>query len=184
MTDVDDFLAHYGVKGMKWGRRKSRNENYSDNQVRRDQEVYGMRGSRRINKALNKGNSIGTARAVEKTRRDNVMAKNPYHRQVGKIVGAGVGIIGVNVGISAAKRAANSPKVLGFVGNLLKNAPPGVKGAAANTFVGARTVTSLLSTPQFRLIASSGAAAIGQKLSGDIAVSANMRVHGYNPNRK
>jgi hypothetical protein len=26
MTDADDFLLHYGVKGMKWGVRKSKEE--------------------------------------------------------------------------------------------------------------------------------------------------------------
>jgi hypothetical protein len=30
MTDVDEFLAHYGVKGMKWGVRKKRKLRDSD----------------------------------------------------------------------------------------------------------------------------------------------------------
>lgn len=29
MTTADDFLEHYGVKGMKWGVRKSRSSRYS-----------------------------------------------------------------------------------------------------------------------------------------------------------
>lgn len=31
MDDVDHFLAHYGVKGMRWGQRKKRSQRDRDN---------------------------------------------------------------------------------------------------------------------------------------------------------
>lgn len=30
MTDADEFLAHYGVKGMKWGKRKQTSSKSKD----------------------------------------------------------------------------------------------------------------------------------------------------------
>jgi hypothetical protein len=38
MADVDDFLAHYGVKGMKWGVRRASKKaaKAADQQARRD----------------------------------------------------------------------------------------------------------------------------------------------------
>ena len=30
MTDADEFLEHYGVKGMRWGKRKSKSSNSKD----------------------------------------------------------------------------------------------------------------------------------------------------------
>lgn len=43
MDEVDDFLAHYGVKGMKWGVRSSRPEGVSrrtNNVARKDAEEF------------------------------------------------------------------------------------------------------------------------------------------------
>ena len=34
----DDYLQHYGVKGMKWGVRKDRGERTPEQQARRDKD--------------------------------------------------------------------------------------------------------------------------------------------------
>lgn len=41
MSDqLEDFLAHYGVKGMKWGRRKARNSDDGDRPKRTPSEDH------------------------------------------------------------------------------------------------------------------------------------------------
>ena len=65
-------LYHYGVKGMKWGRRKantSHNKNYSDKQRKNDRAFYGGRGEKRINKKLNEGYGLRGARHFEAERK-------------------------------------------------------------------------------------------------------------------
>jgi hypothetical protein len=39
MSDVEDFLAHYGVKGMKWGRRKARSSSVTPSKDYRDSRL-------------------------------------------------------------------------------------------------------------------------------------------------
>jgi len=172
---VENELAHYGVLGMKWGRRKAENlksnPNYSVQQRKRDQQVYGTRGMRRINKAMNNGDAISVARGAEKTRKDAVVGKNKYVRQVGKLgggaAGAGIGLLGVK----GLAKAASSLK-----GQQIANKILGPMGGS--------TVSSLLKSPQAQLAVTAAAANVGLLLSGDIAVNANMRVHGYDPYRK
>lgn len=93
-TEVDDFLAHYGVKGMKWGvtrasnsvksavgkRRekkaavqKEREQNrsaaaksgYSSRQRQSDLDNLGRRGTRRVEKRIADGESVDKARTKE-----------------------------------------------------------------------------------------------------------------------
>lgn len=184
MAYLSDELSHAGVKGMKWGVRKKLAPGYSPLQAKRDAQIYGNRGAGRINKNMKKGDNISTARGSEKTRRDRVMGRNKYVRQGGKIAGAVGGVVISNVAISSLKTIAYSPKTLSLVGRILKNASPKVKVGAANAMVGVRTASEFLSMPQIRLITSVGAAKVGNMLAGDMAVSANMRLNGYDPSRK
>lgn len=69
-------LAHYGVKGMKWGVRKDRqtaknkrNANYTKEQRNRDHNEFGRAGVKRINQRMNKGMGVKKARAKERTLR-------------------------------------------------------------------------------------------------------------------
>lgn len=77
---VNDFLQHYGVKGMRWGKRKAapRAEGYSERDQRIDVNTHGRGGSKRINKSIEKGESLKTARNIEtarrKQRRQNAIA--------------------------------------------------------------------------------------------------------------
>lgn len=166
--EIEEFFKHAGVKGMKWGKRQ--NPNYSNQQAKRDAQVYGNRGSKRINNAMNKGDQISTARGAEKTRRDNVMSKNKYVRQVGKlaggVVGAGIGIattVGLNKLASSSAGMAAAGKVFG----------------KSDVFVRA-----LNDSPIVLAAITAGAAKVGYMMAGDAAVSVNMRARGYNPNRK
>ena len=88
----DPYLAHYGVKGMKWGvrrqlrkaaalkdrdawREKSRserkktrdqpNKRYTENDRYWDEASYGKKGVKRINRRMNKGQTHGQAKRRE-----------------------------------------------------------------------------------------------------------------------
>ena len=180
--DSEDFLAHYGVKGMKWGQRKRElskpNPNYSADQRKRDKQVYGRGGVRRVNKNLNKGDSISTARGSEKTRRDRVLGRNKYVRQGGKVVGAIGGVVLANVGISALASAVGKATHKTRYGKGLNWVN------VALTSDGMKQFSRAINTPQVRLMASGGAAYVANMMAGDIAVSINTRAAGYDPSRK
>jgi hypothetical protein len=170
MMSKEEFIEHYGVKGMRWGKRNPQHADYTDVQAKRDRQVYGTRGAKRINKSLHEGNTISVARGDEKTRRDAVMGKNKYVRQGGKIAGAAVGAVGGFLGTRALGQSAASAAGQKVITKLFKENGP--------------IVTAALNNPIVQGAAAAGAAKIATMFSGDLAVAANMRANGYDPNRK
>lgn len=77
-VDTDMELYHHGVKGMKWGVRKStrtsgnRASNYSNKQRIQDRKLYGKNAVKRIDKKMSKGEGILSARHDEVKRRERV----------------------------------------------------------------------------------------------------------------
>ena len=85
VPEEDSDIVHYGVKGMKWGVRKSeyesmsrkdrrklrkrKNEGYSDHQREIDKIRLGGGAVRRINKRMNKGTTYKQAKRREYARR-------------------------------------------------------------------------------------------------------------------
>ena len=85
VPEEDSDIVHYGVKGMKWGVRKSeyksmsrkdrrklrkrKNEGYDDHQRELDKLRLGGKSVRRINKRMNKGATYKQARRREYFRR-------------------------------------------------------------------------------------------------------------------
>ena len=79
-------LYHYGIKGMKWGVRRYENEDgtlteagkkryhhdYSDHQRKQDERLYGKRAPKRIQKKLDKGETLLSARNAEVKRRNKL----------------------------------------------------------------------------------------------------------------
>jgi hypothetical protein len=117
-----------------------------------------------------KGDNISTARGVEKTRRDRAMSKNKYVREAGKLAGGALS---------------------GIAGFVITNR----LGSATKTLTGHRIATKIfgkyaplisygLNHPGVQLSIAAGAAKVGYMMSGDLAVSANMRARGYDPNRR
>lgn len=84
MYEDNNYLAHHGVKGMKWGVRRSEkrasnhNKGYTDKQRKRDRAFYGNSGEKRINKKMNNGYGLQGARhfEVERKERNAKIKKN------------------------------------------------------------------------------------------------------------
>ena len=95
MYQYPDYMYHYGVKGMKWGvRRKSANQanpNYSSKQRKQDERLYGAKASKRVNKRLNKGETLISARHAEVEKRDRKEARKKTAKKVKKTA---AGVIG------------------------------------------------------------------------------------------
>ena len=95
MLSYENELIPHGVKGMRWGVRKDNyNSNYSPEQRLRDKTVYGSGGVKRINKSMNKGHSISSARSKEAARINSARNRARVAGQAGKTIGQIGGAIG------------------------------------------------------------------------------------------
>ena len=104
--NVEEFISHYGVPGMKWGKRKASSETprasgYSDRMVSNDTKRLGKKSVKNINDAVAGGKSLKTARNEEYDRRATQRSKRNA-----AIVGAGV--LGVMYGPLIAEVAVRS----------------------------------------------------------------------------
>lgn len=113
-TEVDDFLAHYGVPGMKWGKSKgssgpSRSEvrkalkapnaRYSQSARQFDKAVLGRGGVKAVNKRMNKGQTHKQASSAV------------FKRQIlAGSVAAGLMLAAPHIANAGVSKAASSPK--------------------------------------------------------------------------
>lgn len=166
MSEV--YLMHYGIKGQKWGIRRYQNEDgtrteagkerYSLEQYKRDRDVYGDRGARRIQKrVIGEGDSVSGARSREADRINSARKAATSGGQIGRTVGAIGGAIG---GVVASK----------YVVNFLE-----------------KKANIDLSDPGVRLAVqgavSAGASTVGTYLGGQIGRASMMAVNGYSPRK-
>ena len=106
---MEQYLQHHGIKGQKWGvrryqnedgtltnlgKRKIRNENYSDKQFKEDSNMYSKGAAKRINSKMNDGLGVRGARSSEADRINATRKTAKTMGQVGKVVGGVGGAIG------------------------------------------------------------------------------------------
>ena len=132
-----DELIHYGVKGMKWGQRRAelnkRNKTYTTADRAKDRRNNASNGAvRRINKRVNKGQDLATARKNE--------AK--YVKRRRQITSAAI------FGVRYRKNIAVGAKVLGTLGSLALGV--GVQSVAkrAETNRGRAAVSDAMGLPR------------------------------------
>lgn len=127
----NDHLQHYGIPGQKWGVRRYQNadgsltnagrnrynENYSEEQRSRDKRVYGRGGVRRINRDMNRGNGISSARSREAARINSA-------RRTGVYLGKGAAIAsGLAAYFLSDKIIDSLNKVSGYKLDFIANDP-------------------------------------------------------------
>ena len=112
---MEDELYHFGVKGMKWGVRKKRQESSNGDYTKRsrvkDDLLYGLGASKRIDRSMSKGMTYKKALGREKKRSaltaaayGAVLLANPISRTILKT--------GLNQAISAY---AHSPVYMKYL---------------------------------------------------------------------
>lgn len=98
MAEVDDFLAHYGVRGMRWGKRKGSNDKqvavppraagYTDRMQKNDFRRVGKdKGIEKVHQKVADGTSLNKARQQVMEERYNKKA-----RIAGQLTIAAVGL--------------------------------------------------------------------------------------------
>lgn len=126
IPDDDSDLLHYGVKGMKWGVRKSeyrsmsrsdrkaqrakyktefvdkQNSSYTKRQRERDRKQYGRRAVKRMNEGMNQGYTHKQVLTKEKVR----AAKR------GALIGAAIGAGEMAIMTGAAQRGLRKAAIL------------------------------------------------------------------------
>lgn len=121
-AELDNYLAHYGVVGMKWGKRKGggssktrgknpRHENYGASQQRYDAAMYGNGHAKRVNNGMHDGKSLTEARSASyKVRNKRTVAKIALGVSTYALMAAGPSLkMGLDSAV-LAKRHANGKK--------------------------------------------------------------------------
>ena len=188
MSNSNPTLEHHGILGMHWGHRKDKTskltDNYSTEQFNRDKIIYGNGGAKRINKSISNGYNVSTARSKEKTHRNHVISKNKYFRQAGKVA-VGVGIaVGSYAVLSAVGKSADSLSGRRLIYRILGLNKEHNMHKVVASLDKMDNAIQIINDPAIKGIIATGAATTASLLGGDIAVSAHMRVHGLDPNRK
>ena len=191
---MSEYLIHYGVKGQKWGRRNWQNydgsytvagrqhygignrrivgsninKNYSVKQRNRDRSLYGKGGVKRINRSMNKGNSISGARSQEATRIHQARARATRAGRVGSVIG---GIAGYTIGGPAVRTAI----ALGgtAVGTIFG-------GSSAGVHVGSQLRYTLEANIGTKIITDYLGVTAGTAIGRKVGRSIGMNSKGYN----
>jgi hypothetical protein len=167
----NNYLAHHGIKGQRWGRRRYQNEDgsltvtgksrYTSKQFNRDKGVYGKSTAKRFAKKLNndKNQSIQGLRSKEADRIDKF-------RKVAKAAGALGSMGGAVGGYLAGKAIINNLKYKKHVATY-----------GANKMFATVAVTN----PMVKAYVPVGAGAVGSILGKIGTESLVMAIGGYSP---